>query len=91
MSRRYGSATEQRVRKHPQVVEVSDEREPHDTKKNPGDGIWAYLKPNFCNHGYNSGECEKGACLHSVHEHTWGDVEKGLRDVGPCNCGDCNP
>lgn len=82
---------EQHVRNDPRVVEVSDEREPGDTKASPGDGIWAYLAPNCCNHTLRGGKCEVGCCTHSVHEYTWSDVAKGLRKVGFCNCGDCNP
>jgi hypothetical protein len=89
MRSRIQSRTEMRVRHSPKVKDVSDERQPGDSKNNPGDGIWAYLMPKLCNHGYNGGECVKGGCLHSVHEYTWTDVEKGLREVGPCTCGDC--
>ena len=84
------SKVERAVRNDPRVTEVSDERKPGDSKSNPGDGIWVYLVSNLCHHGLRGGDCVKGGCVHSVHEYTWTDVAKGLREVGPCNCGDCD-
>ena len=71
---RTGTKTEQTVRSHPLVEDVSDERR-------SGDGVWAYLKP-----GHRREEFD---FVHSVHEDTWSEVLKGLRSVHPCDCDDC--
>jgi hypothetical protein len=78
------SKAEAKVRAHSAVIEVLDER------KLDG-GIWAHLVPHRCHHGMRSGtRCTLGGCVHSVHESTWTAVVNGLREVGPCDCGDCN-
>ena len=63
--------TIERIKSHPAVQEISDER-------GSGDGFWAYLKPGL--HLDNPGE-------HSIHEDTPSKVLTKLRSVKPCPCG----
>jgi hypothetical protein len=82
------SKVEQQVRNHPFVEEVSDERLPgENATDNQGDGIWAYLKDGYCNG--ESTQCTAYGCVHVVHEWSWSNVAKALRDVRECTCGDC--
>jgi hypothetical protein len=83
------SKVEAAVRAHPLVESVSDERMPgENATDNQGDGIWAYLVDGHC-----SGEscaCVNTGCVHSVHEWSWSNVLRALRDVRKCSCADCN-
>ena len=75
------TAVEQRVRAHPAVEEVWDERR-YDS------GLWAYLKKNHCNG--EGAACYPGGCVHVVHEDSFTKLEQGLRRVRACTCGSCD-
>jgi hypothetical protein len=79
------SKVEQQVRRHTLVSEISDER--YGETGPDTDGIWAYLKKGYCNGEEH--RCSAGGCCHVVHEWSWSDVAKRLRDVRKCNCDDC--
>jgi hypothetical protein len=75
---------ERKLRADPRVESVGDER-------GEGSGIWVYLVDGLCN---GEGCCDRGivgGCVHVVHEFTWTEVERYMRDVRECQCGDCVP
>ena len=62
-----------KIRKNKKVALVSDER-------SSDSGVWAELRDGWINPHTGT---------HSVHEDTPADVYRRLRDVIPCDCGDC--
>ena len=74
--------TEEKVRNHPLVVDISDERKEKRRFKGCGenaDGIWVYLKEGYINWLHE---------VHCVHEDTWTECLAQLKNVRPCgpNC-----
>lgn len=64
---------EMKIRNHPLVGEISDERA-------YGDGVWVYFKHGYCDgevHPRHSAE----NCRHSIHEETYSACWKALRRV----------
>ena len=67
-----------KIKNHKAVHSISDER-------NSDSGIWVYLKD-----GYHTGIYDNYYDrLHQIHEDTWTECFKALRDVKPCDCPDC--
>lgn len=62
------------IQNHPRVEDISDER-------GSGDGCWVYLKRGW-------GERGNPQC-HTIHEDTWSDVLRAVRDAEPCECDNC--
>jgi hypothetical protein len=72
----------ERIKNHPAVEFVSDEREyrgrPPAHDPDNGNGFWVYLKPGFFNPSHE---------VHCIHEPSPSACLPLLRDVRPCEPG----